>query len=463
MRVPGPRRLTDLVRSGLDRHKDGLVRTVETRVAVEVRQALDDLFAREDGISRYRPAPPKKTSQSMQPRKIAETAADFKAIPDMCRQIAPVLNVVNIDLAGIRFFAGAARRLETFQLRRRSGADRHLRAIAFIARRHRKPRDAPVDMPPNVMATFEKSVKRERGDQVSAKRQSAGKRLETVPDTIDANALHPPRQIRRLADDDALSNAVKLDRVGTILDQGREDTMAALQKNIRESGSDDGRRQKMLEAKSRKPQNRASPILKQIAFIGDGRGTRLLAALACFREKGGIPDPEMPPGFLAPDERRAVSNASDGFGTSPGKVCPFQHMDGAVKAGNLNLAGSCKYRPMDECLIGRDRWEREKPELFACAGLSEFADPRSVLNALNTALHGECRRANRAAVDGSNPCLKVVGPGNFHVRTFALVHCLIHLISFPGASSGPAYRTPQDPPGRGSTGTAARPWRCGAR
>ena len=384
MRVPGPRRLTDPVRAGLDRHKDDLVRTVETRIAVEIRQALDDLFAREDGISRYRPAPPKKTSQSMQPRKIAETAADFKAIPDMCRQIAPVLNVVNIDLAGIRFFAGAARRSETFQLRRRSGADRH-----------RKPRDAPVDMPPNVTATFEKSVKRERGDQVSAKRQSAGKRLETVPDTIDANALHSPRQIRRLADDDALADAVKLDRVGTILDQGREDTMAALQKNIRESGSDDGRRQKMLEAKSRKPQNRASPILKQIAFIGDGRGTRLLAALACFREKGGKPDPEMPPGLLAPDERGAVSNASDGFGTSPGKVCPFQHMDGAVKAGNLNLAGSCKYRPMDGCLIGRDRWERERPELFACAGLSEFADPRSVPNALNTALHGECRRTNQ--------------------------------------------------------------------
>ena len=43
------------------------------------------------------------------------------------------------------------------------------------------------------------------------------------------------------------------------------------------------------------------------------------------------------------------------------------------------------------------------------------------------------------------------------------MHCLIHLIPFPGASGDPASRTPRDPPGRGSTGTGGRPWRCGAR
>ena len=45
----------------------------------------------------------------------------------------------------------------------------------------------------------------------------------------------------------------------------------------------------------------------------------------------------------------------------------------------------------------------------------------------------------------------------------ALVLKFIHLILFPGASGDPASRTPQDPPGCGSTGTALRPWRCGAR
>ena len=42
-----------------------------------------------------------------------------------------------------------------------------------------------------------------------------------------------------------------------------------------------------------------------------------------------------------------------------------------------------------------------------------------------------------------------------------LVLKFIHLIPFSGASGDPAPRTPRDPPGCGSTGTAARPWRCG--
>ena len=52
---------------------------------------------------------------------------------------------------------------------------------------------------------------------------------------------------------------------------------------------------------------------------------------------------------------------------------------------------------------------------------------------------------------------------NFGLRERQLVLEFIHLIPFPGASGDPASRTPRDPPGRGSTGTAARPWRCGAR
>ena len=113
-------------------------------------------------------------------------------------------------------------------------------------------------------------------------------------------------------------------------------------------------------------------------------------------------------------------SASDGFRTSLCKVYLFQHVAGAVKAGNLNLDGSYKYRPIDGYLISRNRWEKEKPELLARAGLSEFADPRPVLDKLNKVLHQEYLRTNQAAADGSNLYLKVVDAGNFHVRTPAL-------------------------------------------
>ena len=81
--------------------------------------------------------------------------------------------------------------------------------------------------------------------------------------------------------------------------------------------------------------------------------------------------------------------------TASSRLGLFQHVAGAVKAGNLNLDGSYKYRPMDEYLISKDRWEQEKPELLARAGLSEFADPHSILDTLNKALHREYQRTNQ--------------------------------------------------------------------
>ena len=420
IQVPSTRRLTDLIRVGLKRHKDDLVRTVEAHMTAEVRQVLDELFMQEDGSIRYRLTLLKKISQSMRPRKIMETAEDFKTISDVYQKIMPVLADIDIDLAGIRYFAGTTMRSNVLDLGRRLDADRYLHAIAFIAHQHHRLQDALVDILINAMSTFENSVKREHKDQVFVERQSVNNRLETVLHAIDTNALDPLRQIRCVVEDDTLADAVKLDRIGTILDQGHEDAIDRLQKDIRESSSDDMQYRKILEAKSQRLQNRINPILRQIAFTGDDRTADLLATLAYFREKDGKLDPKMPLDFLTPDERKAVLNTSDGFRISLCKVYLFQHVVGAVKSGNLNLDGSYKYRPMDDYLISKDRWEKEKTELLARAGLSEFADPRSVLNTLNKDLHQEYLRTNRAASNGSNPYLKVVGPGDFHVRTPAL-------------------------------------------
>ena len=221
-------------------------------------------------------------------------------------------------------------------------------------------------------------------------------RLETVLHAIDTNALDPLRQIRCVVEDDTLADAMKLERIGTILDQRHEDAIDRLQKKIRESSSDDMQYRKILEVKSQRLQNRINSILRQIAFTGDGRTVGLLAALAYFREKDGKLDSKMPLGFLTPDERKAVLNTSGGFRISLCKVYLFQHVVGAVKSGNPNLDGSYKYR-----------WEKEKTELLARAGLSEFADPRSVLNTLNKDLHQEYLRTNQAAANGSNPYLKI--------------------------------------------------------
>ena len=84
----------------------------------------------------------------------------------------PVLADTDIDLAGIRYFAGTTMRSNVLDLGRRVDADRYLHAIAFIAHQHHRLQDVLVDMLLNAMSTFENSVKREHKDQLFAERQS---------------------------------------------------------------------------------------------------------------------------------------------------------------------------------------------------------------------------------------------------------------------------------------------------
>ena len=68
--------------------------------------------------------------------------------------------------------------------------------------------------------------------------------------------------------------------------------------------------------------------------------------------------------FLGDDERCVLVRESGSFRLSLYKVFLFQHIATAIKAGNLNLSHSYKYRPMDSYLIDADRWNKEREQLL---------------------------------------------------------------------------------------------------
>lgn len=71
-----------------------------------------------------------------------------------------------------------------------------------------------------------------------------------------------------------------------------------------------------------------------------------------------------PLAFLEPVERAAVIQ-DGGFRPSLFKAFFFIHVAIAIKSGQLNLQHSHKYRPLDEYLIEKQRWEDEKETLLS--------------------------------------------------------------------------------------------------
>ena len=345
IRLPGAWRLTDLIRAQLSEQKEDLMRLVDMNLSPDLRVLLDDLFEQEDGENRHRLTLLSKISQSTRPGKIGKTAADLEILAHLYGKIAPVLEVLDIGSEGVRHCAGGVHRGSMFQLQRRSDADRHLHAIAFIADQHHRLRDAMVDMLPSVMQSFRTTVERGHRDEVFEQRRTIGARLEKMLDDVETEVSSLQNEIRVLLDNETMSDARKLDGIRSILDREQESVADVLRANIRRGATaDESQLHKILEGRSRRLQNRISPILKQIKLIGDSSTADLMAAIAWFREKDGDIGPAMPLAFPTSADRRAA-NDPKGFRVSLCKAFLFQHVAAAIKAGSLNLAGSCKYRP----------------------------------------------------------------------------------------------------------------------
>jgi hypothetical protein len=99
------------------------------------------------------------------------------------------------------------------------------------------------------------------------------------------------------------------------------------------------------------------------------------------------------------------------------KALLFLHVQNGIKSGALNLEHSYKYRPLDDYLIDRDRWQRAKQQLIERAGLEGFVDPRKTLKELDEALYQQYLLTDRNIAEGKNPHIKFKKNGGFTLST----------------------------------------------
>ncbi|MEZ5836615.1 MAG: hypothetical protein R3D03_12895 [Geminicoccaceae bacterium] len=98
-----------------------------------------------------------------------------------------------------------------------------------------------------------------------------------------------------------------------------------------------------------------------LVLDGNAHAASLIEAIEHFKVKDGAVGRGAPLDFLEPAERKAITGEDGGsFRTSLYKAFLFLRLTDAIKAGNVNLMGSYKYRPLDDYLIKRRRWNKKK-------------------------------------------------------------------------------------------------------
>ena len=159
-----------------------------------------------------------------------------------------------------------------------------------------------------------------------------------------------------------------------------------------------------------------SPILKALSFQGEPGARKLLDAIEHFKEKDPAVDIAAPGAFLDSEEQAKVTQ--DGrFRVSLYKALLFLHVQSGIKSGPLNLEHSYKYRPLDDYLIDRARWQRDKQQVIERAGLDTFVDPQKVLKELDEALYQQYLITNQDIAEGKNPHIKFGKNGDFALAT----------------------------------------------
>jgi hypothetical protein len=315
VQVPKSGVLLELIRSGLHTRKAELIALMDAHLIDEARNLLDDLFATPDDQNRYRLTLLKKLSQSTKPMRIKEDVADFETMTALYVQLESILSVLDLGVAGVRYYAGSVLKSEVFQIKRREANDRYVHAAAFVARQFFRKQDNLIDLWLSVMASFKSTAEREHREKLLEDRNEQQEQLKSVVDDLDASVFGLIRGIRGVTDAAGLSDTQKIAAIQTLLDRVQSGTFDRLKADLCDTTQDRSWHD-VLEARSLWLQNRLSPILQALTFDRNERAAPLIAAIDHFKASDGSIGARAPVDFLNTDERVALIRADGTLRTS---------------------------------------------------------------------------------------------------------------------------------------------------
>ena len=414
--LPSSYRISSIVISAMSKRENNLLSVIDDNLDNETKSILDALFIVEDD-KRYKITLMKRFSHSTSPSKIKERVADLLYFRDLYKKIEHLYSILSLGHEGIKYYANNLIKSQVFQIHKRSHDSRYLHVISFIAFQYHKLQDNLSDVLLLVVQSFNNSAHREYKDWCYEHRKDHDRYIKSVCNYLDGDFLYILDKIRSLIDDKEMESEEKLDNISALLDKYSHSIKGVT--TLKESlEKDDSELHlfELLKNRSIKLQNRVSAIVMVLDFEGDSSSIDLMEAISYFREKEGNVTNGAPLSFLNKERSNAVT-LDGGFNRSLYKVFLFMDIASGLKSGVLNIKYSYKYRPLDNYMISKERWNRDKDSLLERAGLKDFSDLSSMLDNLNNSLYEGYKKSNELYLSGNNPYLTIRDDGTFVIST----------------------------------------------
>ncbi len=415
--VPSYNQLALLISDAYNQHESDLVRKLDkllTKNKKAMLIALVHTSNNERKIAMQRPPITllRQLNQSVRPSDIQENLNVFEIIKDYFHQCRNIIEALSLSDQATEYFAAWVQKAETFQLSSFANDNKlSLYLLAYIKHHYYFRQDTLVDIfLKSVQATIHAANKQllEKEKNVRLDRNKAIKKLSHA--NKDSRLLI--EAITEIIKSPTLSESNKLTNIESLIDQyglkynaQNQQEIIALEVTL-DDMSDNQHLFEAFESLSVKLQRRVSNIIKLLDFNATTSEQSIIEAIDYFKSVDGNVNIDAPLNFLSEQEKEAIINANK-LRTSLYKILLFIHMTDAIKAGKLNLKHSYRYKAIQEYLIDKTIWEKNKTNLLKDAGLINYVDFHTVINSLKNKLNDKYDQVNNRFMTGENPYLNI--------------------------------------------------------
>ena len=429
--IPGFYTLSVLITDCFRDYEKRLLTTIETHLSATDRKLLDSLLEVDEAylaqdkqdlkIKRYAITLLKRPNQSTKPAKIKDNIHDLLILKELFENLQNAMASLSLGPDMIWHYATIVIKTEIFQIARRD-EKKYLYLLCFIIHQYYSLQDFLIDVLLKVVQSADNTAKRKQKDTYFATRIDRGKAASVLTGVVES-AQDFKQKVTQIVLEKSLTAEQKLAELEALIKQDTTTSLTEAQKALALLKSDaklverDADYYKALEDESLRLQQRVTEIIKYVQFNAETSRKGIMEAISHFVQTEGKLGEKPPTAFLNKKEKPMIIDNQKKIRISLYKMLLFQHAVNAVKSGGLNLKHSYRYRSLDEYMISKEQWAKNKADYLRRAGLEKFADGTGVLQALEAKLDTQYATTNTNILSGANEYMTIHGDHDFVLST----------------------------------------------
>lgn len=425
--LPSYNILATLIVEEINQYQQTLNQTIKSNLNKKQQEQLDILLEKVTGTGsddkwRYQITLLKKSSQSMQPKKIKGNVTDLNNLLTLYFQFKPVISQLGLSYECLHYYAQSVIKSRVHQVVRREEDNRYLHLLAFIVYQTLKLQDMQVDILLSAVQATVNATTKEHRERYYDEREIRDNSVGHLVDNLQKGFLGTIATIKTIIANNELTADKKVADIAAIVNR-REAKKTEVKRKIDAFKRDVKNIQQgtdyydLLEKRSVKLQNRVAAIVQQTTFNLNCGKPLLLEAVLHYQLNSGEVDKNAPIAFLKPEQALLIFDNDGKFRVSLYKALLYIAIADAIKSGTLNLTHSAKYLSLDDYMIPKNDWRKHHKEYLQRAEISKYVDCKTTFTRLNQEIDSRYKETNKNFIEGSNTYLTFRTNGTFHIST----------------------------------------------